>query len=421
MINPEDVQELKQPEKSAELVGLHYVSDEKPGITRERSGKGFRYRDPQGKIVQDEATLKRITSLAIPPAWTEVWICADPNGHLQATGRDDRKRKQFRYHPRWREIRDETKYARMIVFAKKLPEIRKRVGRDMALPGLRREKVLATVVRLLEISLIRVGNDEYARANDSFGLTTMRDKHVDVNGSKVQFHFRGKSAQWHTVDIRDRRLAQIVKSCQDLPGQELFQFVDETGERRDVRSDDVNAYLREIGGEDFTAKDFRTWAGTVLAAMALREFRKFDTKAQAKKNIVAAIEAVAKRLGNTPAVCRKCYVHPHILDSYLDGSLVKTLKRRAERELSTALNDLRKEEAAVLGLLQQRLTLADKLSASLRHEKKSAAKSGSRKRFAAAEARRRKGKNSGIRLLTSAAANRRAITRFRVTRLRRAG
>lgn len=326
-----------------------------PGIRRERARHDFRYRYPTGDIVLEPEVLNRIKSLAIPPAWAEVWICPDPAGHLQATGRDDRKRKQHRYHRRWREIRDETKYGRMIAFGKFLPKIRKRVLRDLALPGLSREKVLAAVVRLLEVSLIRVGNDEYARDNDSFGLTTMRDRHVDVNGSTLQFNFRGKSGKRHNVDIRDRRLAKVVKSCQDLPGQELFQYFDEEGDRQDVKSTDVNEYLREISGQDFTAKDFRTWAGTVLSAMALREFEKFDSKAQAKKNIVQAIENVAERLGNTPAVCRKCYVHPDVIDSYLDGTLVRTLKRRAEEQLSSTLHSLSPEEAAVLGLLQQRL------------------------------------------------------------------
>lgn len=368
---PAEAKELQDPVKSAESVGLNYVTDGTPGITRESSGNDFRYRTAAGKLIRNAKTLGRIRSLAIPPAWTEVWICQDPNGHLQATGRDDRGRKQFRYHPRWREIRDETKYARMIVFARSLPNIRKRVEQDLALTGLPRNKVLATVVRLLEVSLIRVGNDEYAKANDSFGLTTMRDRHVDVDGASLRFHFRGKSGKWHNVDIRDRRLAKIVKRCQDLPGQELFQFVDDQGERHDVRSDDVNAYLREASGEDFTAKDFRTWAGTVLAAMTLREFEMFSTKAQAKKNVVAAIQSVARRLGNTPAVCKKCYVHPHILDSYLDGTLVKTLKKHAEKKLSTALQDFKGEEAAVLGLLQKRITLEDQFSAAITKEKRS--------------------------------------------------
>jgi DNA topoisomerase-1 len=341
--------------ESAIEAGLRYVSDEMPAIRRERAGHGFRYRYPTGDVVQESDVLNRIKSLAIPPAWKEVWICPDPAGHLQATGRDDRKRKQHRYHPRWREIRDETKYGRMIVFGKALPKIRKHVLHDLSLRGLNRNKVLAAVVRLLEVSLIRVGNDEYARDNDSFGLTTMRDRHVDVNGSTIEFNFRGKSGKWHKVGIRDRGLAKVVKSCQDLPGQELFQYVDEEGKRQDVRSTDVNDYLREVSGQDFTAKDFRTWAGTVLGAMALREFEQFDSKAQAKKNIVQAIENVAMRLGNTPAVCRKCYVHPEIIDSYLDGTLVRTLKRRAEEQLATSLKSLTPEEGAILGLLQQRL------------------------------------------------------------------
>jgi len=378
LLEPEAMAALRDPEVSARAAGLRHVSDEQPGIKRENSGKEFRYRDPSGKIVRDKETLGRIRSLAIPPAWTEVWICPNPNGHLQATGRDDRRRKQFRYHPRWREIRDETKYARMIAFARVLPKIRRRVKKDMALPGMPRNKVLATVVRLLEVSLIRVGNDEYASENDSFGLTTMRNKHVDVRGADLRFHFRGKSGKWHNVDIHDRRIAKIVERCQDLPGQELFQFVDDEGARHDVRSEDVNDYLREIIGEDFTAKDFRTWAGTVLAATALREFEKFDTKAQAKKNVVAAIESVAKKLGNTPAVCKKCYIHPHVLDSYLDGTLVETLRQRAEKAISKSLRGLPPDEAAVLALLQQRLTLEQKLARSLKRE--TAARSRSRKK-----------------------------------------
>lgn len=351
--------------QAAMEAGLRYVTDTMPGIRRERAGHGFRYRYPTGDIVDEQEVLNRIKSLVVPPAWQDVWICPDPAGHLQATGRDDRKRKQHRYHRRWREIRDETKYGRMIAFGKALPGIRKRVFRDLALRDLSRDKVLAAVVRLLEVSLIRVGNDEYARENESFGLTTMRDRHVNVNGSTLQFSFRGKSGKWHKVDIRDRRLARVVKSCQDLPGQELFQYVDEQGNRQDVRSTDVNDYLRETTGQDFTAKDFRTWAGTVLGAMALREFEEFDSKAQAKKNIVQAIENVAQRLGNTPAVCRKCYVHPDVIDAYLDGTLVRTLKKRAEEQLSNSLRSLSPEEGAVLALLQQRLAKEAKSSTDL--------------------------------------------------------
>lgn len=363
LFEPEAVAVLADPQVSARVVGLRHVSDEQPGIRRETSGKGFRYREPSGKVVHDAETLKRIKSLVIPPAWKNVWICTNPNGHLQATGRDERGRKQFRYHPRWREIRDETKYARMIAFARSLPKIRRRVKKDMRLPALPRAKVLATIVRLLEVSLIRVGNDEYARQNDSFGLTTLRNKHVDVRGSALRFHFRGKAGKWHDVDIQDRHIAKIVERCQDLPGQELFQFVDDDGSRRDVRSEDVNEYIREVTGQDFTAKDFRTWAGTVLAAMALRNFEKFQTKAQAKKNVVAAIDAVAKKLGNTAAVCKKCYIHPHVLDSYLEGSLADALQQRAK-----SLQGLPADEAAVLVLLQKRLSLEEKLARSLKKE-----------------------------------------------------
>lgn len=339
----------------ARAAGLRYVSDDQPGIRRVRAGKGFRFLDPVGNVVRDRGVLRRIRSLAIPPAWTEVWISVHAQGHIQATGRDDRGRKQYRYHPNWRRTRDESKYHRMIAFARALPGIRGRVEKDLSRRGLPRAKVLATVVRLLETTLIRVGHDEYARANQSFGLTTMHDRHARVSGASVHFAFRGKSGIRHTIDVRDRRLAAIVKRCRDLPGYELFQYVDDGGSPRDVKAEDVNEYLREVAGDDFTAKDFRTWAGTVLAARALQEIESFDSKAQAKRYIVRAIENVAKRLGNTSAVCRKCYVHPAVIDSYLDGSLVRTLRRRVERDIRTALPQLRPEEAAVLALLQERL------------------------------------------------------------------
>jgi DNA topoisomerase-1 len=313
-----------------------------------------------GKLIRDPKTLARVRSLVIPPAWTDVWICPLDNGHIQATGRDAKGRKQYRYHPRWRTVSDEDKYGRLLAFGSALPAIRKRIDADLARPGLPREKVLAAVVRLLETTLIRVGNDEYARVNGSFGLTTMRDRHVEVAPAKgsIRFTFRGKSGIRHTIDLRDGRLARIVKRCRDLPGQELFQYLDETGDVQDVASDDVNDYLRSVAGEEFTAKDFRTWAGTVLAAMALKEFEAFATKSQAKKNLVRAIERVSARLGNTPTVCRKCYVHPEVIFAYLDGSLLATLKQVAEQEIAESLEDLRPEEAAVLGLLQQRLTRA---------------------------------------------------------------
>jgi DNA topoisomerase-1 len=354
-VAPEPVPE---PIESAKAAGLRYVSDRRRGIGRKRVGKCFVYISVDGKRLRAPAELKRIAALAIPPAWTDVWIAPTPLGHIQATGRDARGRKQYRYHPRWRAVRDETKYGRMMTFAALLPRIRRRVDKDLARPGLSREKVLATVVRLLETTLIRVGNEEYARVNGSFGLTTMRDRHVEVGRSAVRFGFRGKSGIRHTIDLNDRRLAKVVKRCRDLPGQELFQYLDDDGHPRSVDSADVNDYLREVSGEDFTAKDFRTWAGTVLAALALREFEAFDSKTQAKKNVVRAIEAVAERLGNTPTVCRKCYVHPEVIESYMDGTMLETLKQIAEQEMAETLGELRPEEAAVLGLLQQRLARA---------------------------------------------------------------
>jgi DNA topoisomerase-1 len=347
------------PTLVAKSAGLRYATDDRPGIRRVRSGRGFRYIDADGHAIQDREVLRRIKGLAIPPAWEHVWICPSPLGHIQATGRDEKGRKQYRYHPRWREIRDSAKYDRMMAFGRSLSRIRESINRDLAAPGLSRHKVLAVVVQLLERSLIRVGNDEYARNNHSFGLTTMRDRHVALNGSIIEFQFRGKSGIRHKIALHDRRLARIVRRCQELPGQELFQYVDEDGTIQDVDSADVNEYLREITGSDFTAKDFRTWAGTVLAAMALQEFESFDSKAQAKKNVVRAIERVAERLGNTPTVCRKCYIHPALLDAYQDGSMIEVLRQRADQELVESLGDLRAEEAAVMALLQNRLARED--------------------------------------------------------------
>ncbi len=343
------------PAASARAAGLRYVRDDAPGIHRQRCGKGFRYLGPDGRPIRDEQTLGRIRSLAIPPAWTDVWICPQANGHLQATGRDTRRRKQYRYHRRWRAVRDEAKYDRLIAFAQALPRIRARVEADLAQPGLPRSKVLATVVRLLQTTLIRVGNEEYARNNGSFGLTTLRDRHVQVDGATVHFAFRGKSGIRHRIDVHDARLARVVRRCRDLPGQVLFQYLDDQGATQAIDSGDVNDYLRETAGREFTARDFRTWAGTVLAARALQEFTAFDSQAQAKRNVVRAVESVAKRLGNTPAVCRNCYVHPAIVDAYLDGSLVEALRQRVEQELSGDLHALSPEEAAVLAFLQERL------------------------------------------------------------------
>jgi DNA topoisomerase I len=341
---------------TARAAGLRYVSDAEPGITRRRAGRAFSYRGPDGSLIKDRAELARIRRLAIPPAWSEVWICPDGKGHLQATGRDARGRKQYRYHPDWHTVRDAAKFDRMLAFARALPRLRARVREDQARRGLPREKVLATVVSLLEVTLIRVGNQEYARENRSYGLTTMRDRHVDFDGAEMIFEYRGKGGKQHRISLRDRRLARIVRSCQEVPGQHLFQYIDEQGERQAVDSTDVNAYLQEITGEPFTAKDFRTWAGTVLASLALSEFESFDSEAAAKRNVTRAIEQVAAQLGNTAAVCRKSYVHPEIVACYMDGSLLTLLKGRVEKALREDLAGLRGEEAAVLALLQQRLS-----------------------------------------------------------------
>lgn len=343
------------PQAAAQVAGLTYVEDTQPGIRRQKNGQGFRYVGPSGNTLKDRRLIDRIHSLAIPPAWTDVWICRSEWGHLQATGRDARGRKQYRYHPDWQAARDESKYERLIAFAKALPKIRRRVAHDLRRRGLPRTKVLAAIVKLLETTLIRVGNDEYAKTNGSFGLTTMRDRHVTVRGAKVRFEFRGKSGIEHEIDLDDSRLAHIVRECQDLPGQELFQYLDDEGKVCDVGSNDVNEYLHQISRQDFTAKDFRTWAGTALAAQALQEFEDFDSDAAAKRNVTQAIESVAERLGNTKAICRKCYVHPAIIDAYLDRSLVKTLKAKTERELRESVSSLSGEEGAVLGLLQQRM------------------------------------------------------------------
>ncbi|MBV9867212.1 MAG: DNA topoisomerase IB [Abitibacteriaceae bacterium] len=346
---------VTDPVESAKAAGLRYVSDDGLGIQRKKAGKSFTYLDVKGKTIHDPEELKRIRALAIPPAWTNVWICPSPRGHIQATGRDEKGRKQYRYHERWREVRDETKYTRMLAFGQALPKIRERARQDLASPKLTKEKVLATVVQLLEKTLIRVGNEEYTKANRSYGLTTMRNRHVDVEGSHIKFQFKGKSGVRHSIDLNDRRLARVLERLQDLPGQEIFQYVDDAGEIHSIESADVNNYLHEITGEHFTAKDFRTWAGTVLASLALQEFEKFDSETQAKKNVVQAIETVSERLGNTPSVCRKCYVHPAVLDSYMDGSMIETLQQITQQELMETLHDLQPEEAAVMGLLQQRL------------------------------------------------------------------
>ena len=334
---------------------LVYVSDQEPGIRRKGTKDRFRYVYPDGTPVRDTPTLARIKSLAIPPAWIDVWICTERTGHLQATGRDAKNRKQYRYHRKFRESRERAKYEHVIAFGEALPAVRRRVEHDLSLPGLPRDKVLATVVRLLETTLIRVGNEEYAKANRSFGLTTLRTRHVGVEGTTLRFEFRGKSGVKHKVTMRDRRLARVVNRLQELPGQELFQYIDEEGERRHVTSADVNAYLREATGADFTAKDYRTWAGTVLASLALQEVDKFGSGAEAKRELSRVVESVARQLGNTPAICRKCYIHPHVLEEYLDGTLADALSQRAEEALQEAGEGLRPEERAVLALLRSRL------------------------------------------------------------------
>jgi DNA topoisomerase I len=335
----------------ARASGLRYATDTRPGITRRPAGRGFTYRDPDGSTIRDPAVRARIRGLAIPPAWTDVWICPWPNGHIQVTGRDARGRKQYRYHAEWRNRRGSDKFERMIEFGRVLPRLRRRCDRDLRRRGLPRAKVLAAVVRLLELTLIRVGNDAYARLNRSFGLTTLRDRHATVAGSRVRFRFRSKSGAIHESDLRDRRIAAIVKRCQELPGQELFQYVDEDGGVHDVASDDVNEYLRGATGGDFTAKDVRTWAGTVLAYRALRAQGAVDHPPAARRTLVAAIKAAAERLGNTPAVARSSYVHPGLAEVYLDGGLGAG-RASSQGVVDSASMPDRAEELALLRLLQ---------------------------------------------------------------------
>ncbi|MBD2037283.1 DNA topoisomerase IB [Leptolyngbya sp. FACHB-321] len=343
------------PIASAEAIGLRYVTDDIPGIQRKRSGKkGFAYIDTNGERIRDPDEIRRIDALAIPPAYKDVWICPFANGHLQATGRDAKGRKQYRYHPLWRSIRDQSKFTRMLVFSQSLPQIRQRLEHDLSLPGLPKEKVLAAILRLMELTRVRVGNEEYARSNQSYGLTTLRDEHVDIKGSKIQFHFRGKSGVEHEIELADKRLAKIVKRCQDIPGQELFQYRDATGEYQAIDSGDVNAYLRAITEQDFTAKDFRTWAGTVLAAAELADIGTFTSETGAKKNIVQAIKTVASYLRNRPATCRKYYIHPAILDAYKDESLHQIMEEHAATIVEQS-HALKPEELAVVAMLEQQL------------------------------------------------------------------
>jgi DNA topoisomerase-1 len=340
-----------EPVASAALAGLRYVSDAQPGIRRRHVSRGVSYIGPDGSVIRRAAEIKRIQALAVPPAWTDVWICPDPRGHIQATGRDAKRRKQYRYHHQWRATRDETKFDRMQAFAAALPILRRRTNADLSRPGLPRNKVIAAIVQLLEKSLIRIGNEEYARQNGSFGLTTLRNRHVRVGRRMLRFQFRGKSGIRHSVDVDDRRLAQVVKQCRDLPGHELFRYVDSGGRAQSVGSGDINDYIRQVTGEDFTAKDFRTWSATVLAVTALRELPAAPTRGRSEKNVLLAIEAVARLLGNTRTVCRKSYVHPGVVDSYMDGSMRKVLGR-ASRIASRQTSGLRPDEVAVVALLR---------------------------------------------------------------------
>jgi len=336
------------PYESARVIGLRYIRHEGSGIRRRRAGQGFVYIDPDGKIIHDQEVLKRIQSLVIPPAWTDVWICPVANGHLQAVGRDAKGRKQYRYHPLYRRVREYTKFERMVPFANLLPAIRKRVQRDLKLPGSPREKVLAAIVRLLETSCIRVGNEDYAKENGSFGLTTLRNQHVRVRGSKIRFHFKGKSGQVHDIELEDPKLARIVSKCQCISGQELFQYIDDDGQACRATSEDVNDYLRSATGEYFTAKDFRTWVGTLEAARALNRMHPAKNESQAKKNYVEAIKQVAAKLGNRPATAKKAYIHPAIYDSYVDGSLFDVMQSRPEGDSAKAA---RAEELCIVALI----------------------------------------------------------------------
>ncbi|WP_309675829.1 DNA topoisomerase IB [Pseudomonas sp.] len=311
---------------------LHYVDDTQPGITRKKLRDKFCYFDPAGQRITDQDEIKRINALAVPPAYTDVWICADPRGHLQATGRDARGRKQYRYHPRWREVRDADKYSRLRDFGLALPKLRKQLEALLAAPGFSRDKVMATVITLLDATLIRVGNTQYARDNRSYGLTTLRNRHVEVNGNAILFQFRGKSGVEHQITVKDRRLARIIKRCLEIPGQNLFQYLDENGERHTVSSSDVNSYLQTLTGADFTAKDYRTWAGSALALAVLRELQ-WESESDAKRHVVEMVKNVAKQLGNTPAVCRKCYIHPAVLDGFLLGALAELPRPRTRKGL----------------------------------------------------------------------------------------
>ncbi len=363
-----------EPVESAKAAGLRYVSDDRPGIRRVKARSGFGYIGTDGKPLRDDDDIARIRKLAIPPAYTDVWISPDPRGHLQATGRDARGRKQYRYHPRWREVRDETKFDRMVAFAKALPSIRAAVSRDLAKPGLPREKVLATAVSLLESTMIRVGNEEYAKQNESYGLTTMQEDHVKVSGDTLRFRFRGKSGREHNVSVRDKRLAHIVRQMRDLPGEELFHYVGDDGESASISSQDVNDYLRTIASDDFSAKDFRTWEGTLACALSLASERA-EAKTGAKARVVAAIKAVSERLGNTPAVCKKAYIHPGVIDEFLANGALDIVERKTRERVAANPHALSADESRVLAFIEKLITrdenrhLGDLLAKSVRRAK----------------------------------------------------
>ena len=370
---------MEEPAAIAKSAGLRYVDDSSPGIRRRRAGRGFRYLDADDKPVGDESTIERINALAIPPAWSDVWICPRPNGHIQATGRDVRGRKQYRYHDRWREVRDAAKYERMLGFGAALPRIREQIDSDLRRKGLVREKVVAAVVALLDQTLIRVGNQEYARDNQSFGLTTMRDRHVKIEGGTIHFEFRGKSGKDHSVDLSDRRLARVVKRCQEIPGYDLFQYFDDDGERHTVESGDVNSYLQEVSGAEYTAKDFRTWAGTVTALLALEQEGPFGSQTEARRKLSRAIEQVAAQLGNTPAVSRSSYIHPAVLELYLRGGLFDALTAAAERAEQDGVPGLEPEEARVIPLIEGAADALRDEVAGKRRRSRSGRKSGRRR------------------------------------------
>ena len=359
IIEPKVIEALDlEPEKSAKIAGLRYIRSDSLIIKRQKVGRGFSYLDPQGNRITDEAELERLKSLTIPPALTDVWLCHLPNGHLQATGRDAKRRKQYFYHPEWRKMRSQHKFNRMLLFGASLPLIRKTTTKHLRQRGLPREKVLAAVVQLLETTLIRVGNVQYAKQNSSFGLTTLRDRHVEISGNKVEFEFQGKSGVEHQIELQDRQLAKVIKKCQEIPGYEIFKYYDESGDRQFVDSGDVNEYLQQITQQEFTAKDFRTWAGTLVTAEKLNDLGEFDSEKQAQKNVVQAIKSTAKRLGNRPATCRKYYVHPAIIQAYQDGKLLTLMSNADLNGTKSTAEELCPEEQVVLEIIKQAVPLA---------------------------------------------------------------